>query len=235
MSKLARALVLGATLAAMNLAAMTTVALAQANDQPTSNQDARRPPTEGQVGEAWRQPQVAAEQPTVADDTRSGRPTERPGRRALAPPVQRPGAISRAERAAQLAYPFARGAGRCPGARRRVGRAGRQAGRPQGSGRARGLTTVTPLDGAAAPTRQPHHLQRRHPQVGRCGCHAVTTSTRVAQGAGRLHSRCAGSCASSALNDPRRAASTEGRIWTKRFTPIPVGLTRSGTTSAKAG
>jgi hypothetical protein len=41
MSKLARAFVLGATLAAMNLAAMTTVAQAQANDEPTSNQDAR--------------------------------------------------------------------------------------------------------------------------------------------------------------------------------------------------
>jgi hypothetical protein len=75
MSKLARALVLGATLAAMNLAAMTTVALAQANDQPTSTQDARQPPTERQVGEAWRHPQVAAEQPTVADDTRRP-PTE---------------------------------------------------------------------------------------------------------------------------------------------------------------
>jgi hypothetical protein len=70
MSKLARALVLGATLAAMNLAAMTTVAQAQTNDQPTSNQDARQPPTEAQVGEAWRHPQVAAEQPTTADNTR---------------------------------------------------------------------------------------------------------------------------------------------------------------------
>jgi hypothetical protein len=69
MSKLARAVVLGATLAAMNLAAMTTVAHAQTNDQPTSNQDAQQPPTEAQVGEAWRHPQVAAEQPTVADTT----------------------------------------------------------------------------------------------------------------------------------------------------------------------
>jgi hypothetical protein len=74
MSKLTRALVLGATLAAVNLAAMTTVAQAQANDQPTSHQDAQ-PPTEDQVGEAWRHPQVAAEQPTVADDTRQP-PTE---------------------------------------------------------------------------------------------------------------------------------------------------------------
>jgi hypothetical protein len=70
MPKLARALVLGATLAAMNLAAISTVASAQANDGPTSNQDARRPPTQGQVGEAWRQPQVAPEEPTVAGDTR---------------------------------------------------------------------------------------------------------------------------------------------------------------------
>ena len=70
MSKRARTLILGATLAAMNLAAMTTVALAQTDDQPTSNQDARQPPTERQVGEGWGHPQVAAEQPTVADDTR---------------------------------------------------------------------------------------------------------------------------------------------------------------------
>ena len=75
MSKLSRALILTATLAAMNLAAMTTVAHAQANDEPTSNQDARQPPTERQVGEAWRHPQVAAEQPTVADDSRRP-PTE---------------------------------------------------------------------------------------------------------------------------------------------------------------
>ena len=65
MSKLARALILGATLAAMNLAAMTTVAHAQATDEPAK--DARRPPTEGQVGETWRQPRSHPEEPTVAD------------------------------------------------------------------------------------------------------------------------------------------------------------------------
>ena len=70
MSKLTRALVLGATLAAMNLAAMTTVAQAQANDQP-----ARRPPTQGQVGESWHQRQATAEQPNIASDARRP-PTE---------------------------------------------------------------------------------------------------------------------------------------------------------------
>jgi hypothetical protein len=70
MSKLARTLVLGATLAAMNLAGMTTVAHAQPTAEPTSKQHARRPPTQRQVGEAWRQLQVAAEEPTVAGDTR---------------------------------------------------------------------------------------------------------------------------------------------------------------------
>jgi hypothetical protein len=54
MSKLARALILGAMVAAMNLAGMTTLAHAQANDQPTSNHTARRPPTQGQVGEPYR-------------------------------------------------------------------------------------------------------------------------------------------------------------------------------------
>ena len=75
MSKLARTLVLGVTLAAMNLAGLTAVASAQSSDQPTGNQDARRPPTQAQVGEAWRQPQVPAEQPTVAGDPRRP-PTE---------------------------------------------------------------------------------------------------------------------------------------------------------------
>jgi hypothetical protein len=68
MSKLARALILTATVAAMNLAGLTAVASAQSTDEPTSNQDARRPPTQGQVGEAWRQPQVAPAEPTVAGE-----------------------------------------------------------------------------------------------------------------------------------------------------------------------
>jgi hypothetical protein len=60
MSKLARALVLGAMLAAMNLAGITTVAQAQSNQEPAVKQDARRPPTERQVGEPWRQGSVAS-------------------------------------------------------------------------------------------------------------------------------------------------------------------------------
>ena len=49
MSTLTRTLVLGAMLAAMNLAGMTAVAHAQANDEPNGKE--ARPPTEGQVGE----------------------------------------------------------------------------------------------------------------------------------------------------------------------------------------
>jgi hypothetical protein len=75
MSKLARTLVFAATLAAMNLAGLTAVASAQSTDQPTGNQDARRPPTQAQVGESWRQLQVPPEEPTVAGDTRRP-PTE---------------------------------------------------------------------------------------------------------------------------------------------------------------
>jgi hypothetical protein len=67
MSKFARALILGAMLASMNLAGMTAVAQAQVTDQHTSKQDARRPPTEGQVGESWRHRQVASPQQTPAD------------------------------------------------------------------------------------------------------------------------------------------------------------------------
>jgi hypothetical protein len=61
-SKLARPLIVGAMLAAMSLAATTAVAHAQVTDK----HDARRPPTQGQVGEAWHQPRFAADAPTVA-------------------------------------------------------------------------------------------------------------------------------------------------------------------------
>jgi hypothetical protein len=93
MSKPTRALVLGVMLAAMNLAAMTTVAHAQTNDEPTSNQDARQPPTERQVGEAWRHPQVAAEQPTVADTTLRP-PTEAQVGEAWRHPTTAPGPLA---------------------------------------------------------------------------------------------------------------------------------------------
>jgi hypothetical protein len=66
MSKLARVLVLGAVLAAMHLAGLTAVAHAQANDDP-DGKDARRPPTERQVGETWRHHQVASPEQTAAD------------------------------------------------------------------------------------------------------------------------------------------------------------------------
>jgi hypothetical protein len=64
MSKLARVLTIGAMLAAMNLAAMTAVAQAQANDE---GRNLRRPPTERQVGETWRKRPVTSQQQTAAD------------------------------------------------------------------------------------------------------------------------------------------------------------------------
>jgi hypothetical protein len=63
MSRFTRALVLGAMLAAMNLAGMTAVAQAQANDEGK----VARPPTEGQVGETWRKRPVTSQQQTAAD------------------------------------------------------------------------------------------------------------------------------------------------------------------------
>jgi hypothetical protein len=54
MSKRTRALVVGVTLAAVNLAGLTAVAHAQTSDAPASNQDARRPPTERHVGKPYR-------------------------------------------------------------------------------------------------------------------------------------------------------------------------------------
>ena len=76
MSRRTRALIVGTTLAAMHLAAMTAVAHAQATDEPTGKQAARRPPTQGQVGEAWHQPQEPADASAVAGDTRRP-PTQR--------------------------------------------------------------------------------------------------------------------------------------------------------------
>jgi hypothetical protein len=72
MSSRTRALIVGAALAAMQLAGMTAVAHAQATNE---GKDARRPPTQGQVGETWHQPQVKAAAPAVAGGTRRP-PTE---------------------------------------------------------------------------------------------------------------------------------------------------------------
>jgi hypothetical protein len=63
MSKLTRALVLGAMLAAMNLAGMTAVAQAQATNEGKN----AWPPTERQVGETWRKRPVKSQQQIAAD------------------------------------------------------------------------------------------------------------------------------------------------------------------------
>jgi hypothetical protein len=63
MSRLTRVLTVGAVLAAMNLAGMTTIAHAQAPDR----QATRRPPTERQVGEPWRHHQVTSPAQAAAD------------------------------------------------------------------------------------------------------------------------------------------------------------------------
>ena len=65
MSKLTRVLILAALLAAMNLAGLTAVAHAQANDP--DGKDARRLASERQVGEPWRHGQVASPEQTAAD------------------------------------------------------------------------------------------------------------------------------------------------------------------------
>jgi hypothetical protein len=92
MSKRTRALILAAVVAALNLASTIAIAQAQANDQPV-----RRPPTQGQVGESYRNDhdalaaqadrqadaverfrrgeRASQDQPTIADGTRRP-PTE---------------------------------------------------------------------------------------------------------------------------------------------------------------
>jgi hypothetical protein len=68
MSKRTRTLILGATLAAMNLAGLTAVAHAQANHDP-DGKDARRLATERQAGEIRRERPVTAQQQAAADAT----------------------------------------------------------------------------------------------------------------------------------------------------------------------
>jgi hypothetical protein len=66
MSKLTRVLALVAIVAAIHLAGMAAVARAHPADQVTG-QDARRPPTERQVGGAWRKRPPATSRPTTMD------------------------------------------------------------------------------------------------------------------------------------------------------------------------
>jgi hypothetical protein len=66
MSKRTRALILGVTLAAMNLVGLTAVAHAQANHDP-DGRDARRLATERQAGKPRRHGQVAAPEQATAD------------------------------------------------------------------------------------------------------------------------------------------------------------------------
>jgi hypothetical protein len=71
MSRLARARIVAATLVAMILAGLTA-AVAQATDASTGKQAARRPPTQGQVGEAWHQPQFASNEPNCGQQHPAG-------------------------------------------------------------------------------------------------------------------------------------------------------------------
>jgi hypothetical protein len=67
MSKRTRALILGATLAAMNLVGLTAVAHAQANDDPDGKEARRLVTTERQAGEIRRERPLTAQQQTAAD------------------------------------------------------------------------------------------------------------------------------------------------------------------------
>ena len=68
MSKLTRALILGATLAAMNFVGLAAVAHAQANHDP-DGKEARRLATERQAGETRRERPLTAQQQAAADAT----------------------------------------------------------------------------------------------------------------------------------------------------------------------
>jgi hypothetical protein len=64
MSRRSRALLVGITLAAMSLAGATA---AQALTDDPGDKDAMRPPTEGRVGEAWRDRQAASPEEAAAE------------------------------------------------------------------------------------------------------------------------------------------------------------------------
>jgi hypothetical protein len=66
MSKLTRCLAVVAMLAAIALVGTTTVAHAQTTDQPGSP-ETRRPPTRGQVGEAWHHHQAGSKEQPATD------------------------------------------------------------------------------------------------------------------------------------------------------------------------
>jgi hypothetical protein len=140
MSNRARALILGVTLAAMNLAGMTAVAQAQANDTTTNPAASGRKQGNG-TGITSRCGLHGSRPPRMPPSggcwPGSGPPSQRAAR-----PGARPGAAWRTQRAARLAGPCDRWAGCGPGAHRGAGRAGHQTGRPQRPGRARGLITV---------------------------------------------------------------------------------------------
>jgi hypothetical protein len=77
MSKLTRVLALAAMVAAMHVAGMATVAQSHPADRVTG-QDARRPPTERHVGEAWRKRPPATSRPATSRPTTSRPATSRP-------------------------------------------------------------------------------------------------------------------------------------------------------------
>jgi hypothetical protein len=91
MSMLLRVLALTALLAALHLAGSTAVA--HANGGSAVIGDGRRPPTQGQVGEAWHRRPAATNQSAIASDTQRP-PTEgqvgEPWHRRMSVPV-RPG------------------------------------------------------------------------------------------------------------------------------------------------
>ena len=93
MSTFTRALAVGATLAAVTLVGMTTVAHAQATDEPPSH-DVRRPPTQGQVGEAWHRRSAASQQQAAADTAQRRQTAQErsydPRTTPAQPPVQAP-------------------------------------------------------------------------------------------------------------------------------------------------
>ena len=160
MSKLARVLTVGVMLAATTLGSMTTVAFANGGPiESTVTQDGRRPSTERRVGEPSHHRRAPQQQATTDATIRAALAQERyHGTWSYGDPAIQQ-ALARERHYSTWGYgdtstpapakpsgqpdwlvPGRWCAGRCPGAVHSAGRAGRQAGTPQGAGRPGSLT-----------------------------------------------------------------------------------------------
>jgi hypothetical protein len=166
MSKLTRVLALAAMVAAMHVAGMAAVAQAHPADQVTG-QNARRPPTERQIEEAWRKRPPATSRPTTMDAAvrqllrdRSSIPSGTPAQMPAPVPAESSGQSGPRPWSSSPGWPCWSPGGRA---------AGFGPGRPPDRGSPRNARTASPRRARAGGCWRsaPHH--RRHTAHRRSG------------------------------------------------------------------